>query len=437
MKARTGHLFKRGNRYTVRWMVDGKIFTRALRDADGNPITEKKPALAARDRLLEGQRKGDEVQALEAMVGRLDSRRAELARLEEERNPGLTIAEGWGAYLRAANRPDTGAATLRQYEFQYDRLRRWMEKTHPDATRMRDITPAIAGDFLRHLQAQTMSPRTCNAYLNLLALVWRVLAEPARAAVNPWTPDHLARKKQENGTGRHELPVDVLRDVVEKADGEMRTLFAVGLYCGLRLGDACRLAWEEVDLDRGAIVTTPHKTAGTSGAMVAIPISAPLRRVLETIRPAKPRGPIMPTMADMYTNNQRQLVRRLQQHFTDCGIQTVESVANRKRPRVVVGFHSLRHSFISHAAMAGWPESLVRAIVGHASPAVTRRYLHLQTLAAKSLPELPDVLAPESQKALPEPAPVDWRTEVRRIMATTSTLEEERNALALLVACGP
>ena len=394
-------------------------------------------AAAKRDEILAPFAVRDEVKTLEALAGRIAGRSAELARMEAERTPGLTVAEGWGAYLHAGNRPDTGAATLEQYEVQYDRFRRWLAAAHPEAVNMADVTPDTAREFRAHLEHEKRSPRTVNAYLNLLALVWRVLAEPARAAVNPWKAEHVTRRRQEKGTGRKELSVDVLRRVIEGADGELRTLFAVGLYCGLRLGDACRLTWDEVDLARGAIVTQPHKTAGTSGATVAIPIAPPLRRVLDSIRPAKPRGPIMPELAGLYTRRPRGVVQMVQDHFTKCGVETTATAANRERARVLVGFHSLRHSFVSHAAMSGWPESLVRAIVGHTSANVTKRYLHLSTLAVKSLQPLPDVLAPAAAPPiLPAPTTLDWRAEVLRIVDTmnSETWKSARDALQKLAA---
>ena len=42
------------------------------------------------------------------------------------------------------------------------------------------------------------------------------------------------------------------------------------------------------------------------------------------------------------------------------------------RAVVEVGFHSLRHTFVSLCRAAGAPLSVVEAIVGHASPAMTR-----------------------------------------------------------------
>ena len=66
-----------------------------------------------------------------------------------------------------------------------------------------------------------------------------------------------------------------------------------------------------------------------------------------------------------------------------------------------MGFHSLRHTFVSLCRAAGAPLSVVEAIVGHASPAVTRHYTHTGEAAARaSVALLPSVFG----DATPGPA---------------------------------
>ena len=43
---------------------------------------------------------------------------------------------------------------------------------------------------------------------------------------------------------------------------------------------------------------------------------------------------------------------------------------------VRVGFHSLRHSFVSLCAKAKTPLHIIQKIVGHSSPAMTDHYTH-------------------------------------------------------------
>ena len=43
----------------------------------------------------------------------------------------------------------------------------------------------------------------------------------------------------------------------------------------------------------------------------------------------------------------------------------------------VTGWHVLRHTFCSHLAMRGAPAIAIQELAGHASIAVTNRYMHL------------------------------------------------------------
>ena len=73
-KHRTGHLFKRGANFYCRWTVSGKVFSKALRDDQGNPITAKREAEEAQLKLMAAFVVADEATALESIVAKLDER---------------------------------------------------------------------------------------------------------------------------------------------------------------------------------------------------------------------------------------------------------------------------------------------------------------------------------------------------------------------------
>jgi hypothetical protein len=77
-----------------------------------------------------------------------------------------------------------------------------------------------------------------------------------------------------------------------------------------------------------------------------------------------------------------------------------------KRAVVEVGFHSLRHTFVSLCREANAPLAVVEAIVGHANPAMTRHYTHIgEAAAGAAVAALPDITGeakptpPESETA--------------------------------------
>jgi integrase len=88
------------------------------------------------------------------------------------------------------------------------------------------------------------------------------------------------------------------------------------------------------------------------------------------------------------------ITKQIQDHFTACGIQTTEEPTgpHRKKAIVRVGFHSLRHSFVSMCAAKGVQRAVVQELVGHGSPAMTALYEHAdEEQKAEAIAQLPTV----------------------------------------------
>ena len=165
----------------------------------------------------------------------------------------------------------------------------------------------------------------------------------------------------------------------------MRTLFAVGLYSALRLGDAATLRWADINFRAGAIVRAPNKTSRRHpDKLVRIPLHPVLRTILGECPTEGRKEYVMPELAASYLRDPAMLSRKVQAHLTACGITTTEQMAGRKRPVVLVGFHSLRHSFVSICANKGVPLAIVQELAGHGSPAIQRHYIHVDAGAAKN-----------------------------------------------------
>ena len=135
-----------------------------------------------------------------------------------------------------------------------------------------------------------------------------------------------------------------LRKVCQAATGSLRYMIGLGLYTGMRLGDVVTLRWDAVHADQGSIEITPMKTRRLNKK-----VRLPIHPVLE--RPAN---------------------------------------EHRKRAIVRVGFHSLRHSFVSLCAAHRVPQVAIMELVGHGSPAMTALYSHAgDEQKAKAIAALP------------------------------------------------
>src|ERR1039458_4672187 len=80
------YLLKRGNNYYCSWRHDGKLLTRALRDANGQPIATTEAARTARDEFMRRFTAATETKVLEEISVKLQGRKAELAKWENEKH---------------------------------------------------------------------------------------------------------------------------------------------------------------------------------------------------------------------------------------------------------------------------------------------------------------------------------------------------------------
>jgi integrase len=277
------------------------------------------------------------------------------------------------------------------------------------------------------------SASTYNKHLNLLTLVFRVLKDKARLSGNPWQD---IQRKRIIAQGRRELTMDELRNVCQSAKGELRVLLAVGVYSGLRLGDCATLRWAEVDLPRNLIRRIPNKTARRNPKPVIIPVHPILRDMLVESPPEKRGEFVLPETAETYLRRTDMVTDMVQRHFEACGIKSHKrgTGENGKRAVVEVGFHSLRHTFVSLCRESNAPLAVVESIVGHSNPAMTRHYTHVGELAAgQAVAMLPSILgdtaAPVQETKSDEPLSKVWA--IVESMTAKNWREKKAELLAL------
>ena len=89
----------------------------------------------------------DEAAALQAIAGKPEGRKAELAKLDEQQNPPLPLAQVWSQYMGSPNRPDSGEETLYGYECQWTTFAEWLAKRHPEILALRQVTKDVAEEY--------------------------------------------------------------------------------------------------------------------------------------------------------------------------------------------------------------------------------------------------------------------------------------------------
>lgn len=382
--AERGRLFTRGKsrRYYLEFYINGQRRQQRLLDTDGQPITSLRKAKEARSRVLAPYRAEDDLQLRQHAWHALQD--AETACVEAERaaKPKASIGQMWA--LRPWNTNRRGSTeraladrTVRDNASQWDKFVRWADTA--GLTCAEDVTAEQAIAFRDSLLAAGLTGNRINKVI----LCTRVMFELSGIEPNPF--DGI-RPRAHKPQGRRELTDDELAAVCQSAEGELRTLLAIGLYTGLRLGDACRLLWREILPDLSRIIREPNKTAHT-GTELVIPVHAVLAAILSEIGEGERSGFVLPTIGPLYElNNGSRVAKLVHDHLTACGIQTHKDGTGGdtgKRAVVEVGFHSLRHSFVSLCARQGVPLHVVQSLCGHSSPEIQRLYLHTSTSDAE------------------------------------------------------
>ena len=435
-----GSLLVRGKNFYAFWRVKDstgktKAVCKALRDENGAPVTTRPEAEKAKARLMKIVVAETEVKTLRSIQHAIDDKQADIQRLQDEQHPPLTLSGTWTAFVRSSDRRDCGKASLQQYEIKWSQFHEWVKHEHPEVASLRDITGEIANAYLQSLNHGKCASATYNFHLHTLRYVFKVLKDEARLTDNIWMKP---KPKTLIGFSRRELTVDELRRVCGTAQGELKTLLAVGLYTGLRLGDACTLKWGEVDLRRRQIRRIPNKIARRHPVPVVIPIHQVLADMLAEI-PANEHGVyVLPATAVKYLSPAKTKVTgSIQKHFQACGIQTTRPRETGTRPVVEVGFHSMRHSFVSMAREAGAPLAVVENIVGHHSVDMTRHYTHTSELAASNAVNLlADVVGDAGAMMPARRAPEEILRDVQAIVAsmTAKNLRAKKSAALKLLA---
>ena len=297
-------------------------------------------------------------------------------RIIAESKEYLPISETWAAYIANPTRPDAGAGTLRQYSFQFKAFTNWMTAEHKQIVYLKDVTEQMTEEYASYLKP-LVSANTYNKHVGLLRLIYRVLGKSQGIKVNPFGEIKKLKEVQQH---RFELPMAKVFEIIQAAEGELKTLLMLGVYTGQRLGDCCTYTWSKVDIRQGFIVSSQRKTESHGGKPLHIPIHPSLRGELEQTPLKKRKGYIIPKMAELYLRNNDKVTDQIQRLFKEYGVEIHAPGTggdSYKRAVIQYGFHSLRHTFVSIMAEAGIPQAVVQAIVGHATVAMAQHYTHI------------------------------------------------------------
>lgn len=380
----SGYIFqqKSGGSYYLQYKINGRRKTVSLKcnhlkskkDAGGNIIP------------------GAEERADEILTPALHAKTKEQVLLNVAENRKIIkrstvkFEDVWNLYLKSPARPQSSDGTLGNYERNLNRFKSWLTLNHPVITSISQVDSEIAKDYAEQLWNEKISANTYNYHIGTLKLIFRILADKAGLDQNPWL---AITRKTEHRQSRKELSEEEVLTILGKFDeddfkllnkDEMRVMFNLGVWTGLRLADCVLMEWSSIDFSRNLINCIPQKTRNKTQKSVTIPIHPRLKEELEKALKWKENDFVLPKVAARYQSNPSGVRKDALKVFEKAGFTTTEEVKceiQRKQKANIYGFHSFRHSFVSFCAKAGVPLPVVQSIVGHGNPAITRHYIHI------------------------------------------------------------
>jgi len=342
-----------------RWLSTGK-------EKKADARKELKRLLAeARNEVTLDQQLASLIQMIESLPSEAQSAKREEIVRSILRTQGRTvaIADGWQTWKDNGNREyDPKQTTLLGYEAIWKRFAAWAKEQKLKF--MHEVGREHAEDYAADLWKSKVSASTFNAHIKFLRSAFTALDRKAGLVSNPWSP--IKSKKKVHADGRRNLTLTELQTVLGRAKGNLRVMFSIGLFTGLRLADVLGLKWSNINFHTNFVTITPIKTSRLK-KKTEIPLHAALLEVLKQHKAKAKSDYLFPKERAAHAEYTSNVTNGIQAFFESCGIKTTEQAEHGQRRRAIVrvGFHSLRHSFVSLCAKAGTPLHVVQKLVGH------------------------------------------------------------------------
>ena len=231
-----------------------------------------------------------------------------------------------------------------------------------------DHTGGLSPSYVRSIALVISSAITFGARENLCQPLQSSISKPPVAKKEPLV---LQPEKQ----------IHLENELLTKMN-ETKLLVFITLYTGIRIGEACALRWEDIDLDARilyvrqtvsrvwfAIEDTKRSklvigSPKSESSLRSIPICSKLHKVLCDFPSKKKQGYILAGTADAAFTSPRTFEYRYKAILKKCAIEPVT-------------YHALRHTFATRCIERGVDIKSLSEILGHTDVSITLdTYVH-------------------------------------------------------------
>jgi integrase len=286
--------------------------------------------------------------------------------------PKITLAQAIARYIDAVIKPKNNAKVLSADSYLLGRVRRDLGAD----LLLTDITAARIATYRDRLLGEDLEPATVNRYLSaILALLNRSANEWGWLRAVP-----TIKLLRLNNARYRWLNAEEEASLLAHCPSHLADLVVFLIETGARLGEALRLTWADVDLDRqprGLVKFMKTK----SGKPRGVPLTTRARDLLARIKDGQ--GALK-----IHDPDQGRVFLYAGKGRAGKGVP-LTAYRSYRNPhgswataveRAELGdlhLHDLRHTFASRLVMRGVPILAVSKLLGHATLTMTMRYAHL------------------------------------------------------------
>ena len=243
---------------------------------------------------------------------------------------------------------------------------------------LKSVEPSHVQAWVNANEAKGRAGRTIELNVKIVGAVFNAAVRAGLVVGNAAATVQLPFTISEE---REPFTIGEVKTLLNYAVGDWKTAIMISAYAGLRLGDATRLKWENVDFAGKMLHFIPEKTS-RKGKELNPPMHRELVAYLETLAStdnAQKSKFVCPDLALREISGRKGLSAEFSKLMTDANVEgsAVTPRDGRTRKFSAKTFHSLRHFFVSALANSGVSEDTRAELAGHADPKETKRYSHL------------------------------------------------------------
>ena len=269
------------------------------------------------------------------------------------------------------------ASIKNQSRIRYDQIcREWLKFLGPAADKpLEMITRTLTVAYRDRLVKEGLAPSTSNHAIKILRGVYNDALEQDHIGRNPFVGVDGLRDGSQPGRRIPFTKAEVGR-LIAHAKGDWKGLLILAATTGLRLMDASRVRWSNLNLETKCLRIKTAKT----GATLALPIHSSFITWLKKQHRGIAAAPVFPALVHKSGAGKSGLsmaFRRLMEKAkVSAGVARQADEKGRGRTTSQKSFHSLRHFAATQLAEAGVRAEIARQITGHTDADTHANYIN-------------------------------------------------------------